>query len=74
MVSSAMPKEDLTALETRIAHLERLAEDLSDVVARQETELVALTRRVQILVQREAERELTEAGGAMLGDERPPHW
>lgn len=61
-------------LEEQIAHLTRTVEELSDVVARQETEIVTLTRRVFMLMQREGEREAEQTGGVVLGDERPPHY
>lgn len=61
-------------LEEQMAHLQRVVDDLSDVVARQEQEIVTLNRRVHMLMQREAERE-TEAGGSIvMGNERPPHY
>jgi len=58
------------ALETRIAHLMRAVDDLSDVVAVQAREIALLTRRVEMLMEREAGRE---ADGADVVD-RPPHW
>ena len=60
-------------LEERIAHLIRAQEDLSDVVARQQAEIDRLTRRVEMLLQREAERE---ADGPTPADpnQKPPHW
>lgn len=61
-------------LEERIAHLIRAVDDLSDVAARQQTEIDRLTRRVEMLMQREAERDAAQSGGVILGDERPPHW
>ncbi|MEX0311256.1 MAG: SlyX family protein [Tateyamaria sp.] len=61
-------------LEEQIAHLQRTVDDLSDVVARQETEIALLTRRVQMLMEREAQREADGGGGVILGDERPPHY
>jgi len=61
-------------LEEQIAHLTRTVEDLSDVVARQETEIATLTRRVHMLMQREGEREAASSGAVALGDERPPHY
>ena len=62
-----------TSLEERIAHLARAVDDLSDVVARQAADIDRLTRRVTMLMEREAERE-TDGGSLALGDERPPHW
>ena len=61
-------------LEEKIAHLTRVVEDLSDVVARQDAEIATLTRRVQMLMEREAQREADGGGGVVLGDERPPHY
>ncbi|WP_227270070.1 SlyX family protein [Roseobacter weihaiensis] len=61
-------------LEEKIAHLTRTVEELSDVVARQETEIATLTRRVVMLMQREGEREAQASGGIVVGDERPPHY
>ena len=61
-------------LEEQIAHLTRVVDDLSEVVARQEAEIVTLNRRVHMLMQREGEREAEASGGVVLGDERPPHY
>lgn len=61
-------------IEEKIAHLTRTVEELSDVVARQDATLAMLNRRVQLLLEREAEREANETGGVILGDETPPHY
>jgi SlyX protein len=61
-------------IEEKIAHLTRTVEELSDVIARQETEIATLTRRVHMLMQREGEREASQSGGIVVGDERPPHY
>ncbi|MEO0676972.1 MAG: SlyX family protein [Pseudomonadota bacterium] len=61
-------------LEEKLAHLERIVDDLSEVVARQDRELSALRGKVQILLEREAAREAEGGGGAIFGDERPPHY
>lgn len=61
-------------LEEHIAHLARVVDDLSDVVARQESEITQLKRRVALLMQREAEREGDGSGTTVYGDERPPHY
>ncbi|WP_299205256.1 SlyX family protein [uncultured Tateyamaria sp.] len=61
-------------LEEQIAHLQRTVDELSEVMARQETEIALLTRRVQMLMEREAQREADGGGGVILGDERPPHY
>ena len=61
-------------LEEDIAHLTRTVEDLSDIVAKQEGEIADLTRKVFMLMQREGERENSQGGGIVSGDERPPHY
>ena len=65
---------DTTRLEEQIAHLTRLVEDLSDVVARQDRTLDTAMRRIEMLMQREAGREADAGGTIPLGDQRPPHW
>lgn len=61
-------------LEEKIAHLTRSVEELSDVVAAQAKEIDTLVRRVQMLMQREAEREASSGTAVFTGDERPPHY
>ncbi|WP_312526006.1 SlyX family protein [Paracoccus sp. (in: a-proteobacteria)] len=61
-------------LEENVAHLTRLAEDLSTIVARQEREIARLSRRVGMLLEREAEREASQEGSIPLADQLPPHW
>ena len=61
-------------LEERIAHLMRTVDELSEVVARQDAEIAVLQRRVQMLMEREAQRESDGGGGVVIGDERPPHY
>ncbi|WP_026198385.1 SlyX family protein [Wenxinia marina] len=61
---------DIRHIEEKIAHLTRTCDDLSDVVARQEREIAALTRRVQVLMEREAEREVAQDTPITP----PPHW
>ena len=63
-----------TILEERLAYLERLAEDLSDEVARLSRALETAERRIARLTAREAERELDAGGTIPLADQRPPHW
>ncbi len=64
----------LRRLEEALAHVTRLAEELSDVVARQEAALARMERRTGLLMAREAEREADAAGTIPLADQRPPHW
>lgn len=61
-------------LEEQIAHLIRITDDLSDVIARQGDEIATLTRRVEMLMRREAERDSDAGGSVTLGDQPPPHY
>lgn len=65
--------ERLSQIEAALAHVTRMADELSEVVARQERELTQLSRRVGLLMEREAARE-AEDGVIPLADQRPPHW
>ncbi|MCV6823656.1 MULTISPECIES: SlyX family protein [Halocynthiibacter] len=64
----------ILALEEQLAHLSRSVDDLSDVVARLDTENAVLKRRLQMVMEREAEREASAGGTAILADQKPPHW
>lgn len=64
----------MSQVEETIAHLTRTVDDLSEIVARQQRDIQTLERRVQMLLEREAERQSDGGGGVVLGDERPPHW
>ena len=57
----------MTQIEETLAHLQRTVDDLSDVIARQETEIAMLTRRVQLLLEREAEREAENGAQVVMG-------
>jgi SlyX protein len=63
----------LSTAEEQIAHLVRAVDDLSAVVVRQAREIEMLTRRVTMLMAREAERE-ADGGSGVLADQKPPHW
>ena len=64
----------MQVMEEKIAHLERVVDDLSGVVAGQAEEIAVLTRQVTLLMQRDRERVADGGGGVILGDERPPHY
>ena len=64
----------INQLEEQIAHLTRAVDDMSEIVTRQEDEIVTLNRRVHMLMQREGERDASGGGAVLLGDERPPHY
>ncbi|WP_322865300.1 SlyX family protein [Aquicoccus sp. G2-2] len=59
-------------LEEKIAYLERVVDDLSTIVARQEGEIARLTRRMGMLMRREAEREADAGSHLFTGQDRPP--
>ena len=65
---------DEQRIEEELAVLRQVAEDLSDMVARQGREIATLQRRVEMLLRRSAEQESDESGGVVFGDERPPHY
>ena len=67
-----MDENDRTALESRIAHLERTIEELSDVIARQDRDMQKMERKLDLLIERQGQPEAD--GGVFLGDQRPPHW
>uniref|UniRef100_UPI0040476030 SlyX family protein n=1 Tax=Yoonia sp. TaxID=2212373 RepID=UPI0040476030 len=65
---------DITHLEEKIAHLTRTVEDLSDIVTAQQKAIDLSTRRLAMLMEREAGREMDAGGSVPLADQRPPHW
>jgi SlyX protein len=70
-----MPDPDrLHRAEEQIAHLTRIVDDLSAIVAAQASTLDRLTRRLSMLMEREAEREVDGGGTLPLADQKPPHW
>jgi SlyX protein len=69
-----MTDHRLTRIEERLAETERMAEELSALVHAQAAEIDRLTRRVALLMEREAEREADGAGTVPLADKPPPHW
>ncbi len=68
--------EAARAVEEKLAHLERLAADLSDVVADHSRRIATLEAQVARLRAREMEQERTHFFGDAPdpGQERPPHW
>lgn len=61
-------------LQSAVSHLQKTVDELSDVVARQDRQIDRLERRLGILMEREAERELNDGGSVPLADQKPPHW
>lgn len=64
----------MTQIEEHMAHLMRAVDDLSEVVACQEATIAMLNRRVQLLMECEAEREALATGQAQVTNDPPPHW
>lgn len=60
--------------EEAIAHLTRMVEDLSEVVARQAGEIARLERHTRLLLERAAEAETMAGSPIPLADQKPPHW
>ena len=67
-------EERVMSLEEQVAHLTKTVDELSDIIARQETMLEVSTRRLGMLMEREAGREAESGGTIALADQRPPHW
>ena len=68
------PDDRLLQMEEALAHLARLTEELSEVISRQDRDLARLTRRLDLLLQVEAERQADAPGQVALADQRPPHY
>ncbi len=64
----------LTALEETVAHLARIVEDLSEVIARQDRVIDRLSARLALLAEAEAQRQADEGAAIPLTDQRPPHY
>jgi len=64
----------LDELEIQLAHLAKLNEELSDVVAEQAIRLDRMEKRLNLLLDRAREQEAAGTGGHVFGDEVPPHW
>ena len=56
--------DHISRLEEQIAHLTRAVDDMSEIVTRQEDEIVTLNRRVHMLMQREGERDASGGGAS----------
>ena len=73
MSTSEPPDDRLTELESRLAHHERAADEISDVLAEQARALDALSQRLQRLTDRVT---ALEAGWGVTppDDQPPPHY
>ena len=69
----ATVEERITELEIQLAHQNKVIDELNDIVARQDKEMSALTRKVQLLLESAADMQ-TAGQGVVLADQKPPHW
>ena len=69
-----MSDADMIAMQEKVAHLTRVVEDLSDIVAGQAKSLDVAERRIEALMRRAAESELDAGGTVPMAEQRPPHW
>lgn len=69
-----MSEDRITRLEEELAHTSRTIDDLSAVVADQAQRLARAEKQLSALLQRAVEQEAEGQGGAVFGDEQPPHW
>ena len=59
-------------LETHLAHISKTFDELSDVVASQQTQIDKLTRMILRLAERELKHTTEQDNGNP--DKVPPHW
>ena len=64
--------EELIDLQSRISHLERTNEELSDIIADMSKRLVAAERKVAALM--ELAKDADQDGGQITFGETPPHY
>ncbi len=65
---------DLTALEEKLAHLEKTVEDLSELLRLQSAEIDRLSKLTSAMATRLRETTDQGTGGVFFSDERPPHY
>ena len=68
-----MHDEVIERLEIKLAFLERTANELSDVVYKQQQDIVALNERLALLTSR-FDAFKAEGGEYTAEEERPPHY
>lgn len=68
-----MEEDRLIAIETKLAHQERLVEELDRVITDQQDRITRLEELCRTLTERLRAAE-TSSGRVEPGDERPPHY
>jgi len=69
-----MTQNNTKLLEENYTRLELMLEELNTVITRQDKEISILSRKIELLMVREAQREQEDAGSILLADVKPPHW
>lgn len=69
-----MNMKNIKVLEEKYARLELMLEELDTVIIRQDKEISVLRKKVELLMVREAERELDDNNSILVADVKPPHW
>ena len=66
--------KNIKVLEEKYARLELMLEELDTVIIRQDKEISGLRKKIELLMVREAERELDDNNSILVADVKPPHW
>ena len=66
--------KNIKVLEEKYARLELMLEELDTVIIRQDKEISVLRKKIELLMVREAERELDDNNSILVADVTPPHW
>ena len=69
-----MNMKNIKVLEEKYARLELMLEELDTVIIRQDKEISVLRKKIELLMAREAERELDDNNSILVADVKPPHW
>lgn len=68
-------EDQLMDLQTRVAYQENTLEQLNDVIAEQDADIIQLKQQIRLLAKRMEEVESEQSiGDAEIIDERPPHY
>ena len=69
-----MNMKNIKVLEEKYARLELMLEELDTVIIRQDKEISVLRKKIELLMVREAERELDDNNSILVADVKPPNW